>query len=130
MKDWALPSIKYPLLVNQMIHESQVKKVLMVGVAASTSHSPIPFKHSGSLLPTFMSQRTLSLTLSRPRGSTPGSHLPARDLWHPKNYRTEFLCFELAQFNCAYNIIIGRLGLAKFMSVPHYSYKVLKLSGH
>jgi hypothetical protein len=35
------------------------------------------------------------------------------------NYQTEFLHFEVAQFNCGYNAIIGR-GLAKFMVTPHY----------
>jgi hypothetical protein len=45
------------------------------------------------------------------------------------NYRIEFLCFEVAQFNCAYNIILGRPGLAKLMVVLHYSYMMLKLPG-
>jgi hypothetical protein len=31
----------------------------------------------------------------------------------PKNYRTEFLRFEVASFDCGYNAIIGRPGLAK-----------------
>jgi hypothetical protein len=47
----------------------------------------------------------------------------------PKNYRTEFLRFEVASFDCGYNAIIGRLGLAKFMAIPHYSYMILKMSG-
>jgi hypothetical protein len=34
----------------------------------------------------------------------------------PKNYRTEFLRFEVASFDCGYNAIIGRPGLAKFMA--------------
>jgi hypothetical protein len=47
----------------------------------------------------------------------------------PKNYRTEFLRFEVASFDCGYNAIIGRLGLAKFMAILHYSYMILKMSG-
>ena len=31
----------------------------------------------------------------------------------PENYRTEFLRFEVANFDCGYNAIIGRPGLAK-----------------
>jgi hypothetical protein len=38
----------------------------------------------------------------------------------PENYRTEFLRFEVARFDCGYNAIIGRPGLAKFMAIPHY----------
>jgi hypothetical protein len=47
----------------------------------------------------------------------------------PENYRTEFLRFEVASFDCGYNAIIGRPGLAKFMAITHYSYMVLKMPG-
>jgi hypothetical protein len=46
-----------------------------------------------------------------------------------ENYRTEFLRFEVASFDCGYNTIIGRPGLAKFMATPHYSYMILKMPG-
>jgi hypothetical protein len=46
----------------------------------------------------------------------------------PENYRTKFLRFEVASFDCGYNAIIGRPGLAKFMAIPHYSYMILKMS--
>jgi hypothetical protein len=39
-----------------------------------------------------------------------------------ETYRTEFLRFEVARFDCEYNTIIGRPGLAKFMAIPHYPY--------
>jgi hypothetical protein len=45
----------------------------------------------------------------------------------PENYRTEFLRFEVARFDCRYNAIIGRPGLAKFMAIPHYPYMILKM---
>jgi hypothetical protein len=47
----------------------------------------------------------------------------------PKNYRTEFLRFEVACFDCGYNTIIRRPGLAKFIAIPHYPYMILKMSG-
>jgi hypothetical protein len=47
----------------------------------------------------------------------------------PENYRTEFLRFEVARFDCGYNAIIGRPGLTKFMAIPHYSYMILKMPG-
>jgi hypothetical protein len=37
--------------------------------------------------------------------------------------------FEVARFDCGYNDIIGRPGLAKFMAIPHYSYMILKMPG-
>jgi hypothetical protein len=45
------------------------------------------------------------------------------------NYRTEFLRFDVASFDCGYNAIIGRPGLVKFMAIPHYSYMILKMPG-
>jgi hypothetical protein len=45
----------------------------------------------------------------------------------PENYRTEFLRFEVASFDCGYNAIIGRPGLVKFMAIPHYTYMILKM---
>ena len=47
----------------------------------------------------------------------------------PENYRTEFLRFEVESFDCGYNAIIGRPGLAKFMAIPHYTYMILKMPG-
>jgi hypothetical protein len=47
----------------------------------------------------------------------------------PENYITEFLRFEVARFDCGYNAIIGRPGLAKFMAIPHYPYMILKMPG-
>jgi hypothetical protein len=47
----------------------------------------------------------------------------------PENYRTEFLRFEVANFDCGYNVIIERPGLVKFMAIPHYTYMILKMPG-
>jgi hypothetical protein len=44
-----------------------------------------------------------------------------------ETYRTEFLRFEVVRFDCGYNTIIGRTGLAKFMAIPHYPYMILKM---
>jgi hypothetical protein len=37
--------------------------------------------------------------------------------------------FELADFKMAYNAFLGRPALTKFMTIPHYAYLVLKISG-
>jgi hypothetical protein len=47
----------------------------------------------------------------------------------PDKYLIEILCFEVARFNCTYNTIIGRPGLAKFMAILHYPYMMLKMLG-
>jgi hypothetical protein len=47
----------------------------------------------------------------------------------PSNYRTEFIKFEVADFESSYHAILGRLALAKFMAIPHYPYLLLKMPG-
>jgi hypothetical protein len=44
-----------------------------------------------------------------------------------ENYHTEFIKFEVANFESSYHAILGRPGLAKFMAVPHYVYLLLKM---
>jgi hypothetical protein len=45
------------------------------------------------------------------------------------NYQTEFIQFEVADFEASYHAILGRPELTKFMAIPHYSYLLLKMSG-
>jgi hypothetical protein len=45
------------------------------------------------------------------------------------NYRTEYIKFEVADFDSSYHAILGRSPLAKFMAVPHYVYLLLKMPG-
>jgi hypothetical protein len=47
----------------------------------------------------------------------------------PTNYRTEFIRFEVADFESSYHAILGRSVLAKFMAIPHYPYLFLKMPG-
>jgi hypothetical protein len=46
-----------------------------------------------------------------------------------ENYRTEYINFEVADFETSYHAILGRPAIAKFMAVPHYTYLVLKMPG-
>jgi hypothetical protein len=43
------------------------------------------------------------------------------------NYRTEYVKFEVADFETSYHAILGRPTIAKFMAVLHYTYLVLKM---
>jgi hypothetical protein len=45
------------------------------------------------------------------------------------NYRTEYIKFEVADFESSYHAILSRPVLAKFMVVPHYVYLLLKMPG-
>nr|CAE02225.2 OSJNBb0015C06.3 [Oryza sativa Japonica Group] len=46
-----------------------------------------------------------------------------------ENFRTENICFEVADFETAYHAILGRPALPKFMAVPHYTYMMMKMPG-
>jgi hypothetical protein len=43
------------------------------------------------------------------------------------NYRTEYVKFEVADFETSYHAILSRPAITKFMAVPHYTYLVLKM---
>ncbi|XP_062182020.1 uncharacterized protein LOC133886283 [Phragmites australis] len=47
----------------------------------------------------------------------------------PDNFRTERVLFDVADFGTAYNAILGRLKMAKFMAVAHYVYQEIKIPG-
>jgi hypothetical protein len=44
-----------------------------------------------------------------------------------ENYRTEYIKFEVADFEISYHAILCRSAIAKFMAVPHYTYLVFKM---
>jgi hypothetical protein len=43
-----------------------------------------------------------------------------------ENYRTEYIKFEVADFETSYHAILDRPAVAKFMAVPHYTYLVMQ----
>ena len=45
------------------------------------------------------------------------------------NFHTEKLTFDVADFEIAYNMIMGYPMLEKFMAVVHYAYQTLKIPG-
>jgi hypothetical protein len=44
-----------------------------------------------------------------------------------ENYRTEYIKFEVANFETSYHAILSRPAITKFMAVPHYTYLILKM---
>jgi hypothetical protein len=58
-----------------------------------------------------------------------GKSLYQSHLEQKANYRTEFIQFEVADFETSYHAILGRQALAKFMAIPYYPYLLLKMPG-
>jgi hypothetical protein len=44
-----------------------------------------------------------------------------------ENYLTEYIKFEVADFETSYHAILGRPAIAMFIAVPHYTYLVLNM---
>jgi hypothetical protein len=121
---------KYPLLVDPVIRESRVKKVLVDGGSSINVTFPRTLLGLGVALKELHESDTHFFDIVPTEGEYPLGHIyMSVTFGTPKNYRTEFLRFEVASFYYGYNAIIGKPGLAKFMAIPHYSYMILKMPG-
>jgi hypothetical protein len=119
---------KYPLLVDPVIRESRVKKVLVDGGSSINVTFPQTLQGLGVPLKEIHESDTPFFGIVPTKGEYPLGHIyMSVTFGTPENYRTEFLRFEVANFDCGYNAIIRRPGLAKFMVIPHYTYMILKM---
>jgi hypothetical protein len=121
---------KYPLLVDPVIRESWVNKVLVDGGSSINVTFPRTLQAPGVALKDLIKSDTSFFGIVLTEGEYQLEHIylsvTFRTLEH---YRIEFLRFKVARFDCGYNAINGRLGLAKFMAIPHYPYMILKMLG-
>ena len=46
-----------------------------------------------------------------------------------ENFRTEYIKFEMVDFDASYHAILGRPAMARFMAIHHYIYLLLKMPG-
>jgi hypothetical protein len=113
-----------------VIRESRVKKVLVDGGSSINVTFPRTLLALWVALKDLTESDTPFFGIMSTEGEYPLGHIYMHVTFGtPENYRTEFLRFEVACFDCGYNAIISRLGLAKFMAIPHYSYMILKMPG-
>jgi hypothetical protein len=116
---------KYPLLVDPVIRESRVNGGSSINVTF-----PRTLQGLGVHLKELRESDTPFFGIVPTEGEYPLGHIYMPVTFGTlENYRTEFLRFEVANFDCGYNAIIGRPGLAKFMAIPHYTYMILKMPG-
>jgi hypothetical protein len=105
---------KYPLLVNPVIWEIRVKKVLVDSGSKINVTFPRTLQALEVLIVDLTQSDTPFLGIVPTKGEYPLGHLYMFVTFGaPDNYRIEFLRFEVARFDCGYNAIIGRPGLAK-----------------
>nr|AAP52380.2 retrotransposon protein, putative, Ty3-gypsy subclass [Oryza sativa Japonica Group] len=121
---------RYPIVVEPTIRNIKVARVLIDG------GSSINLLFASTLDAMGIPQSELTPTDQPFYGITPQlSSRPLGNITLPvtfgqaNNFRTEQITFDVAEFDTAYNAIIGRTELTKFMAASHYAYQVLKMPG-
>nr|AAT69666.1 putative polyprotein [Oryza sativa Japonica Group] len=109
---------RYPLVLDPVVRNVKLRRTLIDG---------------GSAL-NILFAKTLD-DMQIPRTELKPSNAPFHGITLPvtfgtrENFRTENVCFEVADFETAYHAILGRPALAKFMAVPYYTYIMMKMPG-
>nr|AAT77381.1 putative polyprotein [Oryza sativa Japonica Group] len=121
---------RYPIVVEPTIRNIKVARVLV------DRGSSINLLFASTLDAMGIPRSELTPTDQPFHGITPqSSSKPLGKITLPvtfgraSNFRTEQITFDVAEFDTAYNAIIGRTALAKFMAASHYAYQVLKMPG-
>jgi hypothetical protein len=121
---------KYPLVVDPVIGDTRLTKVLMDGGNSLN----IIYAETLGLLEIDLS--TIRAGAAPFHGIIPGKRvLPLGQLdlpvcfGTPSNFRKETLTFEVVGFRGSYHAVLGRPCYAKFMAVPNYTYLKPKMSG-
>ncbi|KAF8725758.1 hypothetical protein HU200_020310 [Digitaria exilis] len=121
---------RYPLVLETVVANSRLTKVLIDGGSGLNLIFAKTLKSMG------LDMSTLQPADTPFYGIVPGkAAIPLGQITLPvtydtsSNYRTEFIKFEVADFDTSYHAILGRPALAKFMAIPHYTYLVLKMPG-
>jgi hypothetical protein len=128
--DSVLSPGKYPLVVNPVIGNTRLTKVLMDGGNSLN----IIYALTLGLLEIDLS--TIRAGVAPFHGIVPGKRiLPFGQLdlpvcfGNPSNFHRETLMFEVVGFQGTYHAVLGRPCYAKFMVVPNYTYLKLKMPG-
>ncbi|XP_066159820.1 uncharacterized protein [Oryza sativa Japonica Group] len=121
---------RYPIVVEPTIRNIKAAQVLIDG------SSSINLLIANTLDAMGIPRSELTPTDQPFHGITPqSSSKPLGKITLPvtfgqaNNFLTEQITFDVAEFDTAYNAIIGRTALAKFMAASHYTYQVLKMPG-
>jgi hypothetical protein len=121
---------KYPLVVDPVISNTRLTKVLMDGGSSLN----IIYAETLGLLEIDLS--TIRAGVAPFHGIIPRKRvLPLGQLdlpvcfGTPSNFRKETLTLEVVGFRGTYHAVLGRPCYAKFMAVPNYTYLKLKMPG-
>ena len=120
---------RFPLILDPVVAGSRLTKVLIDGGSGLNILFAKTLKKMG-LNVTDMLTKSNSLFYDIVPGNTVvplGQVVLPVTFGTKENYHTEYIEFEVADFETSYHAILGCLALAKFMAVPYYVYLVFKM---
>jgi hypothetical protein len=121
---------RFPLILKPVVAGSKLNKVLINGGSGLNVLFSKTFKKMKLDITHMLTKSTTPFygiipgNATIPLGSVV---LPVTFRETRENYCTEYIKFEVADFETSYHAILGRPAIAKFMAVPHYMYLVLKI---
>jgi hypothetical protein len=120
---------KFPLVLDPVVAGSQLTRVLIDGGSGLNLLFTSTLKKMGLVVSKMLTpSKAPFYSIVPSNAATPlGSVVLPVTFGTKDNYRTEYIKFEVADFDSSYHAIIGRLALAKFVAVPHYVYLLLKM---
>jgi hypothetical protein len=121
---------RFPLVLKPVVAGSRLNKVLIDGRSGLNVLFTKTLKKMKLDITHMLSKSTSPFygvvpgNVAIPLGSVvlPVTFGESRD-----NYRTEYVKFEVEDFETSYHAILSRPAITKFMAVPHYTYLVLKM---
>ena len=129
MANYDHPS-KYPLTVSPVIQDKRVKRVLIDGGSSLNVLFPKTLLRLGIPLSSLQKTDTPFFGIMPGTGANPLGHISLPVTFGTEeNFRTEWISYEVPDFDYSYNTIIGWPGLVKFMAIPHYTYLAMKMPG-
>jgi len=118
----------YPLVVSPVVSQVSLAKVLIDGGTALDIIFASTLESMGYDMTSLVPSDQAFYGVIPGAGLTPagGVTLPVtfgtRD-----NYCTEYVNFEVAEFETSYHTILGRPSLTKFLAIPNHTYLLLKM---
>jgi hypothetical protein len=118
----------YPLVVNLVISQVRLAKILVDGGSALDIIFASTLESMGYDITSLVPSDQAFYDITPGTGSTPVSWVTMPITFGTrKNYRTEYVNFEVTEFKTSYHAILGRPSLAKFMTIPNHMYLLLKM---
>jgi hypothetical protein len=121
---------RYPLIVDPIIGNARLTKVLMYGGSSLNIIYAETLGLLGIDLSMIWAGRAPFHGIVPSKRVLPLGQLDLRVCFGtPSNFQKETLTFEVVGFRVTYHAVLGRPCYAKFISVPNYTYLKLEMSG-